>query len=93
MTTYLQICEELAEEATRRQRLIGAMAGAALGAVGVNALDKAPAEKVMHQYTTGEKVMRTVVHTKPATAPSGSPFKVNGKTYVPYFPQLAHLKN
>jgi len=85
MKTYSEIREEL-DEATGRQRVIGAIAAGALATSGVSQLDKAPAETVKHPKTG---VTRQVVQTEPHSKSSGE-FEVNGVRYRAHFPNLAY---
>lgn len=89
MKTYVQICDEL-EEATGKQRTIGAIAAVSLATGGYHQLDKEPAEVVKHPITG---VTRQVVTTKPHSTKRGDSFVVNGVTYHPYFPNLAYKVN
>lgn len=88
MKTYSEICEEL-DEATGKQRVMGAIAAGAIATGAGSQLDKEPAPTVKHPATG---VSRQVVKNKPHGKP-GDPFVVNGITYHPYFPNLAYKVN
>jgi len=89
MKTYSQLITEL-DEATMRQRAIGTVAAAALVFAGTQTFDKEPQKKIQYKDSTGQLVTRTILSTKPVGKPNGKPFKHQGKTYTPYFPNLAH---